>query len=582
MRVHPFFRFTLFALPLALSLLVAPVWAAGFRSGPSPLAASGTTYEVGPGQAYANIGDVPWESMNAGDLVLIHWRAQPYTEKWVIGVAGTEQQPFVVRGVLGPNGERPVIDGRNATTRSQLNFWNEERGVLKIGASNSPAIDASTWIVVENLDIRSGRPPYQFTGRNGLSSYNNNAAAVYIENGQNVIIKNCILRDSGNGLFVSQASRNITIDGNWLYDNGIEGRYYEHNAYTEAIGMVYQFNHFGPLRASCDGNNLKDRSAGLVVRYNWIEGGNRQLDLVDAEGSADIVADPSYRQTFVYGNILIEPDGAGNSQILHYGGDSGNTSDYRKGTLYFYNNTIVSTRSGNTTLMRLSTNDETADARNNILYVTAPGNRLALLASAGVLNFRNNWTKPGWKNSHSTFTGAINDGGGNVTGTAPGFVDESAQDYHLAGGSACIDAGTALHDDVLPEHDLSSHYVEHQGQASRPQDATHDIGAFERGVSTYLPWITITATGAKDIKLRWDGYLWYSRYKIWRSTDPYFTPSGSEYGEVSVAPWQFDDFDARGEPAANYFYLLRGELSGGEPTTSNRVGEFDFALVAGG
>ena len=40
--------------------------------------------------------------------------------------------------------------------------------------------------------------------------------------------------------------------------------------------------------------------------------------------------------------MLIETGGAGNRQIVHYGGDSGTTANYRKGTLYFYNNTVVS------------------------------------------------------------------------------------------------------------------------------------------------------------------------------------------------------------------------------------------------
>jgi len=437
------------------------------------------TYEVGPGQAYINIGDVPWESVGAGDEVRIHWRAQSYNEKWVIAVVGTEQQPFVVRGVAGPDGELPVIDGRNATTRSQLNFWNEGRGVLKIGGANSPGVDTATWIVVENLEIRSGRTPFSFTGRYGLTGYTQNAASVYIENGENVIIKNCTIRDSGNGIFVSSASRNITIDGNWIYDNGIEGSIYYHNTYTEAIGMTYQFNHFGPLRGNSLGNNLKDRSAGLTVRYNWIEGGNRQLDLVDAEGSADIVNHASYHKTFVYGNILIEPDGAGNSQILHYGGDSGTTVDYRKGTLYFHNNTIISTRSGNTTLMRLSTNAESADCRNNIIYVTDSGNRLALLSSAGVLNISNNWTKPNWQGSHGTLTGTIIDFGGNITGSDPGFENEGAKDYHLADGSESIEGGTGLHGDVLAEHNLLHQYVKHQGREPRPSQGPLDIGAFE-------------------------------------------------------------------------------------------------------
>ena len=118
------------------------------------------------------------------------------------------------------------------------------------------------------------------------------------------------------------------------------------------------------------------------MRYNWIEDGNRQLDLVDA-GTSALYDDPSYRETFVYGNVLIEGDGEGNSQIVHYGGDSGDTSRYRKGTLHFFHNTVVSERTGNTTLLRLSSNGESADVRNNVLYVEAQGSRLAMLNSSG-------------------------------------------------------------------------------------------------------------------------------------------------------------------------------------------------------
>ena len=46
-------------------------------------------YHVGPGQTYLNINDVPWELMNAGDNVFIHYRPSPYLEKWVINVPGT-------------------------------------------------------------------------------------------------------------------------------------------------------------------------------------------------------------------------------------------------------------------------------------------------------------------------------------------------------------------------------------------------------------------------------------------------------------------------------------------------------------
>jgi len=452
-----------------------------------PAKALAAIYQVGPDKPYHNIGDVPWESMAAGDQVLISWRPEPYQEKWVIAVPGTQQQPFTVRGVANANGQLPIIDGNGATTRGNINFWNEARGVIKIGGANIPAVDIPSWIVVENLDIRSGRTPYQFTGRNGLTDYAENAASVYVENGQNVTIRNCIIHDSGNGLFVAAASRNVLIEGCWIYDNGIADSIYEHNTYTAALGMVYQFNYFGPLRAGCLGNNLKDRSAGLVVRYNWIESGNRQLDLVDAEDSLTLVNDPSYRQTFVYGNLLIEPDGAGNSQIVHYGGDSGDTSIYRKGTLYFYNNTIVSTRTGNTTLFRFSTNDETCDCRNNIVWTTASGDHLALVNAAGMLRLTNNWLKSGWVASHSGLTGTIDNDGGNLAGDSPGFVDAANQDYHLVRQSPCVNTGAALAPGAYaPDYQ----YVKHRLFEVRPADGKLDLGALElRKTSGGIPFL---------------------------------------------------------------------------------------------
>ena len=36
------------------------------------------TYEVGEGMAYGAIGEVPWEALMPGDVVRIHWRAEPY------------------------------------------------------------------------------------------------------------------------------------------------------------------------------------------------------------------------------------------------------------------------------------------------------------------------------------------------------------------------------------------------------------------------------------------------------------------------------------------------------------------------
>ncbi len=446
----------------------------------SPLAA--VDYHVGPGQPQVAIADVPWATLAAGDRVLIHWRPSPYQEKWVINRPGTAAQPIVIRGIPGPAGQRPVIDGNGAVTPAGLNFWNEERGVIKIGGSNTPPDGLPAHILIEGLEIRSGRPPNTFTNDGGgTQGYANNAAAIYVEKAENLVIRDCVLHDSGNGLFIGAfngQTRNILLEGNYFHSNGIVGSAFEHNSYTEALGITYQYNHFGPLRAGADGNNLKDRSAGLVVRYNWIEGGNRQLDLVESD-SAVLIADPSYRETFVYGNVLIEPDGAGNSQIVHYGGDGGDAAKYRKGDLHFFHNTLVSTRSGNTTLLRLSTPDESADVRNNILYVTAGGSRLAMMNADGTLDLSHNWTKAGWVDSHGTLTGTINDDGTGILGTDPGFIDEAGQDFGLLPGADAEDAGGSLHPATLPDHLPVRHYLPHQGSLPRPVDAPFDLGAFE-------------------------------------------------------------------------------------------------------
>lgn len=446
-----------------------------------------TVFEVGPGHPHEAIGQVPWETLAAGDTVLIHWRPEPYSEKWVLCRQGTSNAPITIRGVPGPDGQLPIVAGNDATTRSQLDYWNQNRAVVKIGGANVPPDTTPRHIVIEGLEIRSARPPHTYRSPTGAGqSYLANAAAIYVEKGEHITIRQCGLTDCGNGLFVAAAARDVLIEGNHIYGNGNSGSLYEHNSYTAAERITFQFNRYGPLRPNCLGNALKDRSAGLVVRYNWIEGGNRQLDLVDAEDSVALQQSPLYRTTHVYGNVLLEPDGEGNSQIVHYGGDSGDTAAYRKGTLLFYHNTVVSTRTGNTTLFRLSTNDEFCDARNNLFFVTAAGTRLALLDSAGRLASSRNWLKSGFVNSHSGLTGSVTNDGSNLTGSTPGFLDLAGQDFRLNTNSVCLDAGTNLHPAITSEHVPAWHYFKHRAARRRIPYQAPDLGAYE--FSPFAAW----------------------------------------------------------------------------------------------
>ena len=448
-------------------------------------AAHATVYNVGDGQPYPSIGAVPWESLQSGDEVHVHWRAAPYREKWVIARQGTQVAPIRVIGVPGPGGALPVIDGENATTRLLLDYWNEVRAVIKVGGASFPTDVMPQWIEIANLDIRGARTPATFIDDAGnVQTYAQNAAAIFIEKGENIVVRNCIIRDSGNGLFVASSdaavSRDILIESCHIHANGNAGSIYEHNTYTAAIGITYQFNRFGPPLAGAGGNNLKDRSAGLVVRHNMIEGGNRQLDLVDAEDSSVIESDPRYRTTHVYGNVLIERDGDGNKQIVHYGGDSGNTFGYRQGILHFYNNTVFSRRAASTTLFRLSTNDEHCDARNNIFHVTHAGSGLSILDSTGVIDLSHNFHRPGWIDASSGLAGIVNDDGTSLVAADPYFARWALGDYRLLPPSICRNAATALHPDVLPVHDVTGVFRLDRMPGLRVRTGgALDVGAYE-------------------------------------------------------------------------------------------------------
>jgi hypothetical protein len=414
-------------------------------------------YDIGPGQTYETPEALPWESLEPSTLVRIHRRDAPYAAKWVISTAATEAEPVVVLGVDGP-----VITGEDASTRQELDYWNEDRSIIKIGGSSSSP-DTPSWVHLQGLTIQSGHPDYAFTDDAGSpGTYTENAACVFIESGSHITIRDSVLTDCGNGLFVSDAASDVLIAQNYIHGNGIVGDAYEHNAYTEALGITYEYNRFGPLREGADGNNLKDRSAGTVIRYNWIEGGNRQLDLVDSDSEA-LLSDPAYATTEVYGNVLIEPDGDGNSQVIHYGGDSGETARYRGGLLLLHHNTVVSERTGNTTLLRLSSTGESADIRNNVITTVGA---LAILAESGSATVTGNLLSPDWRDSfEGSLDGTVTDGG-NLEADA-----DLDGDHRPTGTSPAVGAAVAEHPDAAA---VTMEYVLHRDGTAR---SAVDLGA---------------------------------------------------------------------------------------------------------
>lgn len=99
------------------------------------------------------------------------------------------------------------------------------------------------------------------------------------------------------------------------------------------------------------------------------------------------------------------------------------------------------------------------------------------------------------------------------------------------------------------------------------------------------PDLSITKNGtAAD--LTWQHLVPNTSYQVWRSELPYFLPpgEGALVQTLAATPgaMTYGDANTIGDPLANHFWVVRGVLAGGASGPSNRVGEFDFNLTAGG
>jgi len=415
----------------------------------------GTDYPVGPGQPYSSLSDVPWDDLGPGDTVRIHYRTAPYREKIVIRTNGSEEQPIRICGVAGPEGQKPVLDGDGAKNdpddASAYGTYRPMEGLAMVMLWNRDYDLKVHNIVIDGLHIRNAKNNFRYTRMDGSSSrYEDGAACIRIQAGDNIVIRNNELENCGNGIFTmsqeyneASLTRNLLIEGNYIHGNGQPGSYLEHGVYIQAIGVTYQYNHFGPNAPGAEGVSLKERVAGSVIRYNRFDSGNaRMLDLVEVEdaapwyivseylrelGCSDVEncpgidrerlekvrkADSAYRKTYVYGNLfrhIGSETPAGN--IVHYGSDN-DPALSRNGTLYFYNNTVVVLQDRSDAwrfrLFYLGNRDAGSRSRekvemfNNIIYVAGEGGEPAHFClddtNRGSINFGVNWLTDLWQN----------------------------------------------------------------------------------------------------------------------------------------------------------------------------------------
>jgi hypothetical protein len=472
---------------------------------------------------------VPWELLKAGDTVRIDYNSgTPYRSKFMIMGSGSAAAPIRVCGLPGPNGERPIIDGVNAKSRAQLARYisgdpiylpvHESRSIIQIKNDTASYTSFPAYIQIDGLNIRNAYPGNSYTNTAGQAAKYGRptgvnaaddpfTACIWVDRGQNITFANneisgCPIaiytKSLDDGAFA--VTKNVRIAGNYMWGAGYPGEVHEHTTYTESQNIVIEFNRYGALLSTAQGNSIKDRSAGTVVRYNVIEDGAHAIDLVEAEDfPIAALADPNYRSSFVYGNIIKKSGDSGS--VIHYGGDHFGSALgaawgeplFRQGTLYFFNNTVYTTGT-DSYMFQISTTLEKVEAWNNIFLMASTNKYLRMpqyqidppptsstynWIPGGMLNLRTNWISTGWSETdmYHTMAVAMTGASNMITGTsAP--IDTTT--LIPGAGSTVVDTGVAgptAASGYSVSNQISSTYI----PAARTVKGTAiDIGAVEK------------------------------------------------------------------------------------------------------
>jgi len=478
-----------------------------------PSLSIGATYNIGPGQTYTSIADFTgWTSLAAGDTVRIHYAT--YKEMILLCQSGTAENPITIEGVPDASGNLPVLDGNDMVIPTQfdghLSEYDLGGGQLAQGYGlvfvyrSLQDDDYSTfpeYITIKNLEIKSTTPEsYTFTNSNEVvQSYPDASAGLYIKTGRHILVENCIIHDCGNGFDiqgVEQTVYDVTMRGCYIYGNGrTDARYdREHNSYTESVGMLIEYNYFGPLRSGAGGSSLKDRSVGTVIRYNIIYSGARTLDLCDSEnviGSGyDALNDPNYGDDWVYGNVFVNDENvsagsplAGNMFQFGYDNQADRT---RSGTLKFFNNTIyVNIDSGtiyNLRVFDVSTSAETVELYNNVFHLNGTSLKWMANSSRGATTGTFNWRggnriTTGYTDFYTGDSGTWTEHIAILEGVNTGVLADPANgDFTVPVDSPLINAGVALPSSITDTHPLDKQYKAVRTYESRAD--VDDIGAY--------------------------------------------------------------------------------------------------------
>lgn len=468
---------------------------------------SRTTYDVGVGKPYAELSDIPWTQMQAGDVVNVFYRPTPYAAKIGLRVQGTAEAPFQIHGVSDPvTCAKPVLTGQGARpsadqVTSQFGAPIETLGLINIWKGAADAWDTykASWIIIDNLRITQVGANHQFQALDGSTqSYNAFSAAIYAVRVDHLHVRDCEIDHSAMAVFTNSRgqssgdfSSDVRLIRNHFHDNGHVGSDTIHNVYVQARRALYEGNRIEQLRVGAGGSTLKDRSSATVVRFNRIVSNARAIDLVETEEEyvANVQTDPLYPHAWVYGNLIVNdfdnPNGA-SVNMVHFGADN-NPAKARNGTLYFFGNTVVESGPQSKAWYAhvfqvrnpASGTPGRVEAWNNI-FANLGTVEFRFMGDTGTLVFEGtNSAPPNWVEVYPGNAGTVNTSGGTLLLQAnPGL----ASDFTLTTGSAARGAAQ-VHTPIYPSGVTADHLRLNAQFKSpfgvKPRATALNLGAFE-------------------------------------------------------------------------------------------------------
>lgn len=400
----------------------------------------------------SRLSEIDWLSLPVDSVVEVPGRPEPYRERIVIASGVT------LRGIPGPNGELPTIDGKDATTDKQFAITYpaiEENGLVMVWRTVASGDVMPIGITLENVEIRGANPNNSYTGADGIKKkYGGNAAGVYGIRYDGLTLRNCTIHDNSNGLLSgdSQPTKNYRQENCRIFGNGLVGSDQCHGTYVQAVGAVYVGNWYGKHRAGAFGGSLKDRSSNTLIDGNTIVANGRCVDLSAFYGDSAAARLAADQGATVRHNLLID-DGSALDAIYREGGRA-----VGKVTL-IQNNTIIY-RADQSTAYYVrpwrAENDPTATLQivGNLVDVqpaSASGRApdVRIVDGDAKHDFGPNWIRPGTAMDHfgdpPVFTGLEHLV---ISQSAPGFRDESNGDYSLIDGA--VAAGFGVGSDIAP------------------------------------------------------------------------------------------------------------------------------------